>query len=120
MSNVGDKQDCPTCHKFVQVTELIPNEDREGWYIQKLSCGHTDNIRIMDPLEETVTIEDKVKLTKIDSKYGQVYSEKTRKDSSILCKNKNCGHPGTQHKFLVGYNEGNHNCYLCDCPNYIQ
>src|SRR5213593_3765444 len=121
MSKVGERRDCPSCHEFAQVVELVPNKDRgEGWYIQKLSCGHMGYISIMDSLVETVKIEDKVKATKIDHTYGQVYSEKTSKDSrSILCKNKNCGHPGTQHKFLTGYNKDNHNCYLCDCPNYL-
>lgn len=119
MSNVGEKRGCPTCHEFVQVVELIPNKEREGWHIQKLSCGHTGNIRIMEPIEEKIEIKDEVKGTPIDHKYGQIYAEKTTKDSrSIPCKN--CGHSGIQHKFLTGYNKGNHNCYLCDCPNYIQ
>jgi len=75
----------------------------------------------MEPIEENIEIKDEVNAVPINSKYRQTYAEKTPKDSrSIPCKNKNCGHPGTQHKFLVGCNEGNHNCYLCDYPNYIQ
>jgi hypothetical protein len=59
MSRVGERRDCPSCHEFVQVVELIPNKERgEGWYIQLLSCGHTGNISIMDSLVETVKIGD--------------------------------------------------------------
>lgn len=94
--------------------ELIPSE--EGWYIQKLSCGHTSRIRIMEPIiEKKVKISDKVKAVPIDYTYGQVYTDKTTKDSrSILCK---CGHRGNDHKFLSGYT-GDHNCYKCNCSNY--
>jgi hypothetical protein len=72
----------------------------------------------MEPIE----IKDKVKAVPIQSSvYGQAYAEKTPEDSRTKpCKDKKCGHPGTQHKFLVGYNEGDHNCYLCGCPNYVQ
>jgi hypothetical protein len=73
---------------IVQIVELIPNKERKGWHVQKLSCGHKGNIRIMEPIEEKIEIKDEVNAIPINSKYGQTYSEKTTKDSrSILCKN---------------------------------
>lgn len=91
------------------------NPIRNGLFTQKLSCGHTGRIRIMDPIEERVEISEEVKSVPVDHKYGQIYTDKTTKDSrSILCK---CGHRGNQHKFLSGYN-GNHNCYLGKCADY--
>ena len=91
--------------------ELFPILGRDGWFLQKLSCGHTGSIRIMDLLEERIEISEEVKSVPIDHKYGQVYTEKTTKDSrSILCK---CGHRGNEHKFLSGYT-GDHNCYKCN------
>lgn len=114
MSKV-EKRDCPTCHKFVEVTEIYPILGRDGWYTQKLSCGHTGRIKIMDPIEEKIRIKAEAKGIPIDHKYGQVYTDKTTKDSrNILCQ---CGHRGNQHKFLKDYT-GNHNCYLCKCLDY--
>jgi len=84
--------------------ELIPIGD--GWYTQKLSCGDTGRIRIMDPIEERIEVKDEIKSVPIDHKYGQVYTDKTTKDSrSIPCM---CGHRGNDHKFLKDYT-GNHN-----------
>jgi hypothetical protein len=110
----GEKRKCPTCNEFAEVMELIPNGD--GWYIQKLSCGHTGRIRIMDPIvERPIEIKDEVKSVPIDQKYGQLYTDKTTKDSrSIPCK---CGHRGNEHKYLKDYT-GDHNCYFCNCSNY--
>jgi hypothetical protein len=115
MATIGEKRKCPTCNESEKVMELIPNPGRDGWYTQKLSCGHTGSIRIMDPIEEKIEIKDEVKSVPIDHKYGQIYTDKTARDSrSILCK---CGHRGNQHKFLSDYT-GNHNCYLCKCADY--
>ncbi len=66
-------------------------------------------------IEEKVEIKDEIKSITTKFSYGQVQAEKTTKDSrSIPCK---CGHRGNQHKFLKDYT-GNHNCYLCNCPDY--
>jgi hypothetical protein len=82
MSNVCEKRECPTCHEFVHVVELIPNKEREGWHFQKLSCSHTGNIRIMEPIEEKIEIKDEVKAVPIQSSmYGQAYAEKTSEAS---------------------------------------
>jgi hypothetical protein len=70
----------------------------------------------MDSIKEKIEIKDEAKATAIDHKYGQTHAEKTPRDSRINpCKN--CGHKGTEHKFL-SEDTGNHNCYLCNCPNY--
>ncbi len=74
MSNVGEKRECPTCHEFVLVVELIPNKEREGWHIQKLSCSHTGNIRIMEPIEEKTAKHMQKKLQKTQ----EVFLVKTR------------------------------------------
>ena len=95
--------------------ELVSNLSRDGWYTQKLSCGHTGRIRIMDIIKEKIEISAEVKSVPIDHKYGQVYADKTPKDSrSIPCK---CGPRGNEHKYLKGHT-GDHNCYKCNCPNY--
>jgi hypothetical protein len=113
MTAKGEKRICSTCNELAEVIELIHSED--GWHTQKLSCGHTGRIRIMDPIEETIEIKDEVKSVPIDHEYGQVQADKTSSDSrSIPCK---CGHRGNEHKFLSGYT-GDHNCYKCNCPNY--
>jgi hypothetical protein len=52
MAAKEEKRICSTCNQFAEVMELFPSED--GWYIQKLSCGHTGRIRIMDPIEERI------------------------------------------------------------------
>jgi hypothetical protein len=31
---------------------------------------------------------------------------------------KNCGHTGTEHRFVKGYTE-NHDCYICKCLDYV-
>lgn len=41
-------------------------------------------------------------------------TDKSKNDSSIPCKN--CGHTGTEHKFLK--DQPSHDCYLCKCANY--
>jgi hypothetical protein len=115
MAAKGEKRNCPTCGELVEVTELIPSE--VGWCIQKLSCGHTGRIRMMDPIKEKIERKEEVKAVSINHTYGQVYAEKTSEVSrSILCK---CGHKGSQHKFLRDYT-GEHNCYLCKCSDYNQ
>lgn len=58
MSEIGDKRECATCHKLVEVMELTPSGD--GWYIQNLSCGHTGRIRVMDPIVENVPITERL------------------------------------------------------------
>ena len=113
MAAKGEKRNCPACNMFVEVMELIP--DGAGWYTQKLSCGHTGRIRIMDTIEEKIEMKDEAKGIPIDHKYSQVQADKTSNDSrSIPCK---CGHRGNEHKFLKDYT-GDHNCYKCNCPDY--
>lgn len=58
MAAKGEKRMCSTCNSFVEVMELIPNGD--GWYIQKLSCGDTGRIRIMDPIVEKIEIHERL------------------------------------------------------------
>jgi hypothetical protein len=48
MVSVGDKKQCPICHKCVEITELIP--DSNSWYMQKLSCGDKGKIWIPNQL----------------------------------------------------------------------
>ena len=59
MAAKGEKRMCSVCNEFAEVMELITSKD--GWYLQKLSCGHTGRIRVMDPIEEKVEIKDEVK-----------------------------------------------------------
>jgi hypothetical protein len=114
MSKIGEWLTCPVCHKRVHVIEIIP--DGNNWINRKFSCKHSSRLWNPEPLTEMIEIKDEVLATSIDRKYGQVYTDKTKNDSrSIPCKT--CGHTGTQHKFLKGY-DGKHNCYLCNCLDY--
>jgi hypothetical protein len=108
---MGEKRFCVICDKDVEIDKVLPHEDYDE---QILSCGHFGR-RINRTIEEKAEIKDEVKPVAIDHTYGQVYTDKTTKDSkSNPCK---CGHRGNQHKFLKDYT-GNHNCYLCECTNY--
>ena len=77
LATKGEERMCSTCNEFAEVMELIPNGD--GWYIQKLSCGHTGRIKIMDPIVEKVEIKDEVKNVTTKFSYGQVTSRKKHK-----------------------------------------
>ena len=81
----GEKRMCSTCNSFVEVMELIPSE--VGWYIQKLSCGHTGRIRIMDPIEERIEITDELKGTTTKFQpYGQIHRTGPKDTRNIPCK----------------------------------
>jgi hypothetical protein len=82
MATKGEERICSTCNVFTEVLELIP--DGAGWYTQKLNCGHTGRIRIMEPIEEKVEIKDEVKNVTTKFIYGQVQAEKTTKDSRVF------------------------------------
>jgi predicted nucleic-acid-binding Zn-ribbon protein len=112
----GQNRKCSLCgNREVEILDLIT----EGTHLRQiLSCGHRPKIASVAPPPENLSIGESLKSTKIDHKFGQVYSDKTTESSrSIPCKN--CGHTGSKHRFLKDYT-GNHNCYLCDCADYEQ
>lgn len=112
---IGTKRKCILCDKegnrIVEIIDVIPEGDH---FRQKLSCGHTSKY-VASKLEERIEISTEVKSRAIDHKYGQTHRTGPKDTRNMPCKD--CGHNGTEHKFTPGYT-GNHNCYLCKCPNY--
>jgi hypothetical protein len=80
----GEKRDCPICQKFVEVMELVSNLSRDGWYTQKLSCGHTGRIRIMDAIEEKIEISAEVKSVPIDVNTDKSMQIKPRRIQEVF------------------------------------
>lgn len=116
MSELGEWCKCPVCHKRVQVIELTP--EANNWSKRKFSCGDTSRIWLPESVIETISITDKIKKSlTVKAAYGQRFRTETNPNTRIIpCKN--CGHIGTEHKFVKGYT-GNHNCYFCKCPDYV-
>jgi hypothetical protein len=97
MSRVGEKRDCPTCHKLVEVIELTATEGKPGSYIQKLSCGDTARIRIMDSVNETISASGKVE--------AEVKTVKTLGEAPMLVTD-NLGTHLTSGSMQISLNQG--------------